>query len=153
MISLEKGTIVTVSSVLSQIGPKQTSDYAASKAAVRLLHESLTAELIEYPAIKTLLVVPGQFSTPLFDGVKTPSNFLAPIMEPIEVAKEVISAIDGGRGGELALPLYSRWIVVMNVLPVSLQRLLRWMSGCDSAMSTFRGRAAGVDKEDHEVAI
>ncbi|KAF3942250.1 hypothetical protein ABW19_dt0202488 [Dactylella cylindrospora] len=140
MIEAKRGTIVTISSVLSHIGPKQCSDYAASKAAVRLLHESLTAELAQYEDIKTLLVCPGQIATPLFDGVETPSNFFAPILEPVDVAKEIIAAVDSGSGGVVSLPLYARWIVIMQTFPVSFQRLIRWLSGCDNAMKTFRGR-------------
>lgn len=116
---------------------------------MRLLHDSLSAELSDYPLIKSLLVVPGQFSTPLFHGVKTPSTFFAPVMEPVDVAKEVMAAIDAGQGGELALPLYSRWIVVMKVLPVSVQRVLRWWSGCDTAMKSFSGRQ-GLEEDQKE---
>ncbi|KAF3917460.1 hypothetical protein ABW21_db0208793 [Orbilia brochopaga] len=140
MVEAKRGTIVTISSVLAQIGPKQCSDYAASKAAVRILHESLTAEVAEYPDIKTILVCSGQISTPLFDGLETPSTFFAPVLEPVDVAKEIMNAIDSGSAGTLELPLYARWIAVMHVLPVSFQRLLRWWSGCDQAMKTFRGR-------------
>ncbi|KAK6343221.1 hypothetical protein TWF730_010821 [Orbilia blumenaviensis] len=142
MIEAKRGTIVTISSVLSHIGPKQCSDYAASKAAVRLLHESLTAEVAQYENIKTLLVCPGQISTPLFDGVDTPSTFFAPVLEPVDIAKEIMAAIDSGAAGNLDFPLYSKWIVVMYALPVSIQRLLRWISGCDDAMKNFRGRNA-----------
>ncbi|KAF3918714.1 hypothetical protein AA313_de0208477 [Arthrobotrys entomopaga] len=140
MIKAKRGTIVTISSVLSYIGPKRCADYAASKAATRLLHESLTAEVAHHENIKTLLVCPGQISTPLFDGVQTPSSFFAPVLEPVDVAKEIMALIDSGSGGTLELPLYARWIVVMQTLPVSIQRFLRWVSGCDEGMRTFRGR-------------
>ncbi|KAF8477253.1 hypothetical protein BDZ91DRAFT_708920, partial [Kalaharituber pfeilii] len=33
------------------------------------------------------------------------------------------------------MPAYARWIQVMGVLPVSLQRLVRWCNGCDEAMA------------------
>ena len=101
MLKLNRGSIITVSSVLSSIAPAQLSDYAASKAALKSLHSSLTAELAHLPGIKTLLVTPGQLSTPLFYGVETPSNFFAPVLEPVDVAKEIIAAIDGGLGGHI----------------------------------------------------
>ncbi|KAF3935915.1 hypothetical protein ABW20_dc0106746 [Dactylellina cionopaga] len=119
---------------------KAVSARIREEAAVRLLHESLTAEISQYQNIKTLLVCPGQISTPLFDGVETPSNFLAPVLEPVDVAKEIMAAIDSGTSGTLEFPLYARWITVMHVLPISIQKLLRWLSGCDDAMKTFRGR-------------
>ena len=149
MLKLNRGSIITVSSVLSSIAPAQLSDYAASKAALKSLHSSLTAELAHLPGIKTLLVTPGQLSTPLFYGVETPSNFFAPVLEPVDVAKEIIAAIDGGLGGHISMPVYSRWIGVMEVLPVSVQKFLRWASGTDRAMAGFKGRKV-LDQEEKE---
>jgi len=141
MIRQGKGSVVTVSSVLATLPPKRCSLYAPTKAAATALHHALTAELEEYPFVKTLLVTPGQMSTPLFDGVRTPSSFFAPELEPVDVAKEVIAAIDQGRGGELAMPLYSRWAAVYWVLPASLRKFLRAWSGMDKAMEGFKGAA------------
>ncbi len=140
MIREGYGTIVTMSSVIGVTGASQLTDYAAAKAGLIAMHKSLTAELRPYPNIKTILVTPGQLSTPLFAGVKTPSNFFAPIIEPVEVAKEVIKAIDEGSSADLAMPFYSRWINWLNVLPVGIQRILRWASGVDTAMRDFVGR-------------
>ncbi|KAI0181529.1 NAD(P)-binding protein [Hypoxylon sp. FL1284] len=134
------GTIVTVSSVIGHLGAAQLTDYAAAKAGVTALHKSLAAELQEYPEIKTIIVTPGQLSTPLFAGVKTPNSFIAPVVEPIEVAKEVIKAIDLGLSDHIATPLYARWVDWYNVLPVGLQKIARGLSGIDGSMKTFLGR-------------
>jgi short-subunit dehydrogenase len=139
MLKNKKGTIVTVSSVASTLAPAKTTAYSASKAAVRQLHDALAAEL-RHTDIKTLLVLPGQMSTPLFAGVKTPNAFFAPVLEPVDVARDIVAAIDEGRSGEVACPFYVRWIPVMRVLPVSLQALARWLSGADRGMETFVGR-------------
>jgi len=147
MVRAKYGTIVTMSSVLGQIGAAQLSDYSASKAAVTALHRSLTAELKGTPDIKTILVSPGQLSTPLFDGVETPSNFFGPVLEPVDVAREVVAAIDSGSSAQLAMPLYARWIDWMNVLPVGVQTIVRYVSGVDRAMKGFVGRSASFDKE------
>ncbi|KAI9746017.1 MAG: hypothetical protein M1818_000698 [Claussenomyces sp. TS43310] len=141
------GTIVTVASVIGKVGAANLTDYAAAKAGVIAMHRSLTAELRPYPEIKAVLVAPGQLSTPLFAGIKTPSNFFAPVIEPVDVAKEVIAMIDGGSSGELAMPFYTRWVDWMNVLPVGLQRIVRGASGIDKAMVTFEGRSRS-EKED-----
>lgn len=142
MIRAKTGTIVTISSVLGQLGAAYLSDYTASKAGITALHKSLAAELKDTPEIKTVLVSPGQLSTPLFNGVKTPNSFLAPLLEPVDVAKEVIAAIDSGSSAVLAMPLYARWIDWMNVLPVGVQAIVRKMAGVDSAMKGFVGRSA-----------
>lgn len=143
MIRAKTGTIVTISSVLGQLGAASLSDYTASKAGITALHKSLVAELKDTPEIKTVLVTPGQLSTPLFNGVRTPNSFLAPLLEPVDVAKEVIAAIDSGSSAVLAMPLYARWIDWMNVLPVGVQTIVRKMAGVDSAMKGFVGRSAG----------
>ena len=88
-----------------------------------------------------MLVTPGQLTTPLFAGVKTPSPFLGPTLEPVDIAKEIIAAVDSGLSGELAMPLYARWISVLKILPVSVQRAVRAASGLDNAMETFVGRS------------
>ncbi len=135
------GTIVTISSVIGHLGAAQLTDYAAAKAGVTALHKSLTAELKQsHPEIRTILVTPGQISTPLFYGVQTPNAFLAPVAEPVDVAKEIISAIDNGRNASIGTPLYARWIDWYNVLPVGFQQVARSLAGVDSGMKNFVGR-------------
>ncbi|KAI5863507.1 NAD(P)-binding protein [Durotheca rogersii] len=141
MIRSEDGaTIVNVSSVIGHLGAAQLADYAAAKAGVTALHKSLAAELQEHPGIKMILVTPGQLSTPLFSGVKTPNSFFAPVVEPIEVAREIIKAIDLGISDHIGTPLYARWVDWYNVLPVGLQKIARRLSGIDKGMTTFVGR-------------
>jgi NAD(P)-dependent dehydrogenase (short-subunit alcohol dehydrogenase family) len=149
------GTIVTISSVIGHLGAARLTDYAAAKAGITALHKSLTAELAQtHPNIRTVLVTPGQLSTPLFYGVQTPNAFLAPVVEPVDVAKEIIAAIDGGRSASVSMPLYARWVDWYNVLPASLQRIARRLSGIDTAMKTFVGRNGfKLQKEKKEVAI
>ncbi|KAM0319762.1 hypothetical protein ACHAO8_000804 [Botrytis cinerea] len=134
------GTVVTMSSVLGHLGAAQLSDYSASKAGLIALHHSLTAELKAYPNIKTVLVEPGQLSTPLFSGTVTPNSFFAPVLEPVDVAREIIATIDKGGSAVLAMPLYARWVGWMGVLPVGVQVIARKLSGIDGAMKTFEGR-------------
>ncbi|KAI0162728.1 hypothetical protein BJ166DRAFT_524374 [Pestalotiopsis sp. NC0098] len=146
------GTIVTVSSVIGHLGAAQLSDYAAAKAGVTALHKSLAAELAEYPEIKTIIVTPGQLSTPLFYGVQSPNSFIAPVVEPVDIAKEVIAAIDLGVSDHISAPLYARWIDWYNVLPVGLQRIARNISGIDRSMQAFVGRRGNSLSEKNGAA-
>ncbi|KAK3344437.1 hypothetical protein B0T25DRAFT_635253 [Lasiosphaeria hispida] len=135
------GTIVTVSSVIGQVGAAQLTDYAAAKAGISAMHKSLAAELREtHPQIRTVLVTPGQLSTPLFYGVQTPNAFIAPVVEPVDVAKEIISAIDHGHNAAIGMPLYARWVDWYNVLPLGIQAVARRIVGIDAAMKNFVGR-------------
>lgn len=148
MVRAGNGTIVTLSSVIGQLGSAHLSDYSAAKAGLTAMHKSLSAELAPYPDIKTVLVSPGQLSTPLFDGVQTPNSFFGPVLEPVDVAKEIIFTIDKGSSAVLAMPLYARWIDWMNVLPVGVQAIVRKLSGVDRAMKGFVGRSQQTEKSN-----
>lgn len=146
MLREGRGTIVTVSSVLGHLGAANLSAYSASKAALLALHHSLRAELAQNPAaqeIKTILVTPGQMSTKMFVGVTTPSNFLAPVISPAEIAKSLIRMIEKGDSGELAVPLYAQYIQILGALPVGMQAIIRRWSGVDTAIAK-----AGLVKKD-----
>lgn len=145
------GTIVSISSVIGHLGAARLSDYAAAKAGVTALHKSLQAELQEYPEIKTIIVTPGQLSTPLFRGVQSPNSFIAPVVEPVDVAKEIIAAIDLGVSDHIGAPLYARWIDWYNVLPVGLQKIARKISGIDKSMQAFVGRKGNELSEKNGV--
>jgi NAD(P)-dependent dehydrogenase (short-subunit alcohol dehydrogenase family) len=145
MLSSETGgTIVTISSVLGKLGASHLSDYTAAKAGLIAMHNSLRAELASSTApegaeaVRMILVTPGQLNTGLFAGLETPNTFFGPVVEPVELAREIVQMIDAGESGEISMPLYARWIDWMHVLPVSMQKLARWVSGVDIAMESFR---------------
>jgi len=148
------GTVVTISSVIGHVGAAQLTDYAAAKAGITAMHKSLTAELREtHPEIRTVLVTAGQLSTPLFYGVQTPNAFLAPVVEPIDVAKEIIAAIDNGHNAAIGMPLYARWIDWYNVLPLGIQAVARRIASVDTSMKSFVGRNGAKHSEKNGVVI
>ena len=129
---------MTVSSVLAHLAPAHLSDYTAAKAGVSALHTSLSNEIRQQGAsdqVKTILVETGQIDTQLFSGVETPSNFFGPILDTREVAKEIVRLIDAGQSGLVRMPAYARFIDLYHILPAGLQRVARWASGVDAAMS------------------
>lgn len=136
------GTIVTIASVLGKLGAANLSAYTASKAGLIALHHSLTAELRAPDAaegsgnVRTLLVTPGQLATGLFADVKVPwyAHFLGPVVEPVELAREIVRRVDVGEGGEVSLPVYAGWIEWVFVLPAAVQRGVRWVAGIDAAV-------------------
>lgn len=61
------------------------------------------------------------------------------------MAKEIIRVVDAGSSEVLAMPLYSRWVGWVNVLPVGVQRVVRWASGVDEGMGGYVGRGGEED--------
>ena len=135
------GTLVTVSSVLARLGGSRLSAYSATKAALSAYHASLAAELAPHPRIKTILVAPGQLSTGMFAGLESArgpaQRFFGPVVDVTELAMKLVRMIGEGRGGVLAEPAYARWIGVLDLLPVGVQRVLRGWAGVDVAMEGF----------------
>lgn len=135
---------MTVASVLGKVAASHLSDYCAAKAGLIAMHTALRSELASPSApegsenIRTVLVTPGQLATPLFQGLETPSDFFGPVIEPVELAREVVRVIDAGVSGVISMPLYARLIEWMHVLPASLERLARDVSGVDRAMEKVR---------------
>ncbi|KAF2169413.1 hypothetical protein M409DRAFT_65086 [Zasmidium cellare ATCC 36951] len=143
------GTIVTVASVLGKVAASHLSDYCAAKAGLIAMHTALRSELASSSAtegadnIRMLLVTPGQLATPLFKGLETPSDFFGPVVEPVELAREIAKMIDAGESGQISLPLYAKLIEWMHVLPAGLERLARRISGVDRAMESVRQKSKG----------
>ncbi|KAF2864310.1 NAD(P)-binding protein [Piedraia hortae CBS 480.64] len=137
------GTVVTIASVLGKLGAARLSDYTAAKAGLIAMHTSLKAELEspvapkEAERVRLILVTPGQMTTRLFCGVQTPSNFFGPVVEPVELANEIVRMTEAGKGGEISLPFYAQHIAWFHVLPVGLQILVRKVGGVDRAMEEF----------------
>lgn len=125
-----------------------SADYTAAKAGLLAMHASLREELrhsehLAASNIRTVLVAPGQLSTALFGRVNTPSKFLAPLVEPVELAKEIVAMVDSGRSGDIRVPFYAEWIPVLQALPAGLQRIARSWSGLDRAMIESLQREKG----------
>lgn len=133
-------TIVTVSSTLAYLSPARLSDYVAAKSAISSLHHTLTNEVRLHSElrskIKTILVEVGQMDTEMFASVKTPwyADFVGPVLEAKDVARAIVNTIDRGEGGIIRMPFYATLVPWYGVMPGSIQILLRWASGIDSAL-------------------
>lgn len=165
LLSPTGGFVVTVSSVLGHLTAAGFADYSATKAAVSAAHKTLAAELRDSRArataigvgakararagaeaavgvtkgpVKTLLVEPGQLTTALFQHVKSPSSFFAPVVQPELVAKRIVKAVEQGRGGTLRMPLFASLVELYALMPASIQNLARWASGIDRAVDSAR---------------
>lgn len=107
-----------------------------------------------------VLVETGQFATPLFEWIKTPSNFFAPVLEPVHVAQEIVNAIDSGRSGVIRLPAFATLVNWYAVLPAGIQRIARYISGIDQAVTDSarqlvptRGVATASELSESEIEL
>jgi short-subunit dehydrogenase len=139
------GTIVTISSALGYLGASHLSAYCGTKAALIAYHASLTSELQSTnPMIKTILVTSGQLSTELFGSLDQGliRRFFGPTVEVQTLAMKIKTMVNEGRGGHIAEPGYARWISILDVLPVGVQRVVGRLAGLDSAMAGFKVKTA-----------
>ncbi|KAK7204759.1 hypothetical protein BZA70DRAFT_290077 [Myxozyma melibiosi] len=131
MIAAKKGYVVTVASCLGYQGPVNFAAYGASKAGLLAYHESLTFELAPNRGLKTLLIVPGQMRTGMFSDIDPPLQFFAPVVDPAALARKVVRAIEMGKSGRIASPLYVNFMPVLRAAPFWLVRIFRGLSGMD----------------------
>lgn len=127
--------VVSVSSVLGILAPKNLLVYAATKAAIIQVHESLTQELKAYKSIRLLLVTPGQLTTDMFADVSPSRLFFAPLVNHIALAGAIVEKISTGETGELCEPLYANFLSIVKTLPLILQQACRWFSGMDEKVT------------------
>lgn len=130
-----------MSSVIGWLTAAGLTDYSATKAGMTAAHKALLAELHSSGAIekiKMVLVEMGQVATPLFEALETPNQFFAPIMEPEYIAEKIVQRIESGRGGLIRVPFYAQFVGLYSVLPGSVQRLARVLSGIDLAVERSR---------------
>ncbi|KAJ8143992.1 hypothetical protein OY671_002904 [Metschnikowia pulcherrima] len=144
MMTHHRGYIVTVASVLGLISPAQFAAYGASKAGLFAFHESLTYELgppsRSLYGVKTLLLCPGQLRTNMFSGLRTPSAYLAPELDPAMVASFLIEALRLGRRGEIKIPVYARFLPVLRAFPWPISEAARNTFHLDRQARSAKGK-------------
>ncbi|KAK9448497.1 uncharacterized protein V1518DRAFT_419129 [Limtongia smithiae] len=143
MLKLRRGYVVIVSSVIAYIGPVKLSAYAASKSGLLGLYEALTYEVGANAnvasGVRTLLVVQGQMTSSLFEGVVTRHKIVAPVLDTRIVADRILLALSRGEQGKVALPVYAKLVPLVRVLPRFLLTPIRSWSGIDRGMTSFLG--------------
>ncbi|KAG8957666.1 hypothetical protein FRC03_009923, partial [Tulasnella sp. 419] len=147
MIQQKSGHVVTVSSILGLAAAAQMSDYCASKAALVALHESLRYELDKKhntPNIRTTLLLPGLLQTPMFsrsscDRVFSSAfyKFFTPVVQPHDVVKRIIAALDEQESREILMPFYTNFVKFASLLPSFGRDFLQWLARADYAMEGY----------------
>lgn len=141
MIKIRKGYIITIASVLGYMSPANLTVYGASKSGLIAMHEVLTNELsFNSNNIKTLLICSGQLKTEMFKDVKTPSNILAPEIQPSYLASKIIEFCEVGKRGDYKIPLYGNFLPIFRSLPWPVTKIARIISGMDHTMNEYANR-------------
>jgi all-trans-retinol dehydrogenase (NAD+) len=141
MIRKRSGHIVTIASAGGLIGVPKMTDYSASKFAAVGFDESLRVELkrLGHRDIRTTVVCPYFINTGMFRGVKTRFPFLLPIMEPDDVAKQIVDAIEKNKA-RLIMPPFVLALYPTRLLPPALFDEVVTFFGINHTMDEFKGR-------------
>lgn len=125
--------IVNIASTLGVLSPARISVYAASKAALISLHNSLTFELNtqENCNTRTLLVVTGQLNTDMFNGFIAPRQFFAPVVDSKYLAEKIVANALQGRQTVINEPFYAKFAYLLMSMPPSIQSIARKFSQMD----------------------
>lgn len=111
------------------------------------LHESLQRELLHRyhaPEVRTTLVMPARLTTPLFASLKSMhwlARFIAPVLQPHTVAKEIITALELEESRDIYMPISMNLMFALRGMPSWLRDLAIWVrSRADRCLLTVRRR-------------
>lgn len=130
-----RGTLVNVGSVLSQVGQPFVPSYVVSKFGLRGLSEALRTELADEPDIHVCSLLPYAIDTPHFQSganyVGRRARAMPPVQSPEEVAEALVSLIERPRRHvhvprAATLGLAVRWALPDLTDRLILHALQRW---------------------------
>jgi all-trans-retinol dehydrogenase (NAD+) len=140
MLELDRGHIVTISSLAGFAGTARLVDYCASKHAAVGFDESLRIELRRGgSAVRTTIVGTFYIATGMFAGVRTRFSWLLPILDPERVAARVLRAIERDEQ-RLLMPWFAYTLFPVKLLPIPLVDRLLDFFGISRSMDEFTGR-------------
>ncbi|KAN0065245.1 hypothetical protein ACQY0O_001742 [Thecaphora frezii] len=139
MVQRNHGHVVTISSSGGYFSIPSLGEYASSKAAALAFHETLSIEMrTRYgaPRVRTTLVAPTKVRTAMGNGMEDASNpFLTPTLEPVQVAQQVVAALDSGLSQHIMTPHFANLLPWLRVLPDWYRRLLSVTGGTDNTVT------------------
>lgn len=130
--------IINIASILGILSPAKISVYAASKAALISMSNSLKFELNSQNSSNTriLLVITGQLNTDMFNGFKAPRQFFAPVVDTKQLANKIIDYSILGKQSVIYEPFYANFAYLLMSMPSCIQDILRWFSKMDTCLPT-----------------
>ncbi|KAK5454209.1 hypothetical protein LTS15_006209 [Exophiala xenobiotica] len=141
MLANKKGHIVSLASMASYTGVANLADYAATKAAVLALHESLVQELAhnrygpDGHCIQASIIHPLWARTPLITSWEHElTRAKQPVLSAEQVASRVVGQVLSGRSGSVYIPEKQVIGSLLRVVPDWLALAVR--AGIHSATAT-----------------
>jgi NAD(P)-dependent dehydrogenase (short-subunit alcohol dehydrogenase family) len=133
LLANREGAVVNVSSVFGMVGTPNTSDYCASKFAVRGFTESLMVELEGSP-VSVHLVHPGGIRTNIASGVEGGEEFTRRFLKtaPDDIVRYVIRSLQSGEqriiyGHQSRVLWFLSWAIPLRWRNRFLRRQMREM--------------------------
>ncbi|KAF4630641.1 hypothetical protein G7Y89_g7499 [Cudoniella acicularis] len=120
MIEKNHGHVVEIASLGSFVTVAQLVDYCCTKAATMAFHEGLSAELkarYKAPHVRTTIVHPSWIRTPLISELYKSPKWKEAMLEPEDVALEVVKQVLSGRSGTLVIPKEGSWVRGLRAYP------------------------------------
>lgn len=140
MVKANHGHVVTVSSSGAFACLPSMSEYAVSKAGALAFHEVLTSEFkarYNSPRVRTTLVAPTKVRTALSDGMEDHKDpFFTPVLEPIQVARRIVQALDSGLSQYLTVPFFASGLPLLRSMPDWYRTLLAIAGDTDNQVTT-----------------
>lgn len=107
MAACNHGHFLVVASQTGHVATAGVTDYSASKSAAIAIYEGLQTELKhrhQALAVCVSCVSPSAVQTKMFTGIKAPSGFMMPKLEPQDVANHIYSILWSGQAQNSMIP-------------------------------------------------
>lgn len=141
MIKKNHGHVVSIASIAGYGGSPQMVDYCASKFGAVGLTEALTVELkYEAPNVKVTSICPWFIKTGMFDGAKSLSPTLLPIMEPEYVVNQIVAGVLNDEKIVFIPKTLMAIVIFKSIAPISLGFKVADFLRLDQQMLNFTGR-------------
>lgn len=139
MIKLNKGHVVTISSMAGTMALPGIADYSASKFGAFAIDEALRLEMKKNKKnIKTTCICPYYINTGMFEGVK--NSWHTPILDQKWVVWRILTAVRQEEPVVLMPWSGNLTFIFRGILPTWLGDGISSLLGYTTSMDSFKGR-------------
>lgn len=145
MIKNNHGHFMTIASSASYFTVPMLVAYCMSKGATMAFHETLRCELrvlYKAPRVRTSIVTPTKVRTLLGYALQDSDNqFLAPVLEPEQVARAMVEALDSGLSHSISQPYITYLLPWVRALPPWYRSFIEMIGKTDQSVTSETVRA------------